>query len=109
MYGYAKSRPTVSGIQKPGAAPCGTKIPVKRVGAGAAACNGVAAGVIDSSSGNATVAPIPRRNVRRGRCRSRDEHPQPPCSRAAGAASPTFMFIWNASLRTTPITSAVKR
>ena len=45
------------------------KIPVKRVGAAAAACSGVAAGTIDSSSGSATVAPIPRRNVRRGRRR----------------------------------------
>ena len=33
----------------------------------------VAAGIIDSSSGSASVTPTPRRNVRRDRCALRDE------------------------------------
>ncbi len=85
------------------------KIPVKRVGEGTAARSGVAAGAIDSSSGSATVAPMPRRNVRRGRCRFAMNIPQPPWSCAAGASPPILVFIRKTSLRTTPITSAVKR
>src|SRR5262245_29660898 len=43
------------------------KMPVNRVGASCAArATEPSAGHIDSSNGNATVAPTPRRNVRRG-------------------------------------------
>src|SRR6266550_3371848 len=38
------------------------------VAVAAAAALALPAGIIDSSNGNATVAPIPRRNVRRARC-----------------------------------------
>src|SRR5262245_13538521 len=65
----SKFFPSCSGLQYPGAAPCGCQIPTKRR-AGAAAVNrsGVNAGTIDSSSGNASVTPAPRKNVRRGMC-----------------------------------------
>ena len=41
-------------------------MPSRRTGLAAVFASRVAAGTIDSSSGNAIVAPIPRRNVRRG-------------------------------------------
>src|SRR5262245_4230232 len=40
--------------------------PRRRVGVAAVLARAVAAGTIASSSGNASVAPMPRRNVRRG-------------------------------------------
>src|SRR5262245_8141560 len=63
----SKSRPTFSGLQKPGAAPCGTKTPVKRFfGTAAVLPSGVCAGSIASRNGIASTTPAPRRNVRRG-------------------------------------------
>src|SRR5688500_8808156 len=44
-------------------------MPTKRfTGAAAVRRSGVSAGTIDSSSGNASVTPAPRRNVRRAMC-----------------------------------------
>src|SRR4051812_28942847 len=65
----SKLSPTVFGVQNPGRSPSGTKIaPKRRVGFGAAAVLAIAviAGTIDSSSGSASVTPIPRRKVRLG-------------------------------------------
>src|SRR5262249_27579167 len=63
------SLPSCSGLQKPGAAPCGCHTPMKRrAGAAAVSRAGVRAGTIDSSSGSASVTPAPRRKVRRGMC-----------------------------------------
>jgi len=42
--------------------------PSRLFGLAAVLFKGVCAGTIDSSSGNATVTPAPRRNVRRERC-----------------------------------------
>src|SRR6267142_4321843 len=42
--------------------------PSRLFGLAAVLLSGVCAGTIDSSSGNATVTPAPRRNVRRERC-----------------------------------------
>src|SRR5271156_803637 len=67
--GNSKPLPSVLGIQYPGAAPCGTKIPVKRVfGFAAVLRNGVCAGTIESKNGRASAMPAPRRNVRLGTC-----------------------------------------
>jgi len=41
--------------------------PKRRAGAAAVCASAVLAGTMASSSGSATAAPIPRRNVRRGR------------------------------------------
>src|SRR5947207_6261440 len=61
--------PPASGIHHPGAAPWGTKIPVKRVlGVAAVRASGVCAGTIESSSGSANATPAPRRTVRRDMC-----------------------------------------
>src|SRR5437870_2950851 len=50
-------------------APWGTYTnPTRLAGAAAVFFSSVCAGTIESSSGNARVTPIPRRNVRRGRC-----------------------------------------
>ena len=44
-------------------------MPQKRLfGSAAVLTSGVPAGIIESSSGSASVTPMPRRNVRRGRC-----------------------------------------
>src|SRR5436309_14616333 len=65
----AGSAPTFSGTQYPGAMPCGTKQPTNRGFGFAAVCaSAVAAGTIASRSGNASVAPAPRRIVRREMC-----------------------------------------
>src|SRR3569833_4550262 len=67
MKGYLKPGLVLSGTQYPGAAPCGTNAPTKRDGrALASAALAPRAGSIDSRKGIAIVAPMPRRNVRRG-------------------------------------------
>src|SRR5215468_2865740 len=67
MKGYLKPGCVLSGTQYPGAAPCGTNAPTKRVGSAFAwAAVAPRAGSIDSRKGSAIVAPTPRRNVRRG-------------------------------------------
>jgi hypothetical protein len=44
-------------------------MPQKRLlGVAAVLTSGVAAGIIESRSGKASVTPIPRKNVRRGKC-----------------------------------------
>src|SRR5262245_22821427 len=43
--------------------------PMRVFGAAAVCASAVRAGTIDSSSGSASVTPVPRRNVRRERCR----------------------------------------
>ena len=49
--------------------PCGTKQPTNRgVGFAAVCASAVAAGIIESSSGSASVAPAPFRIVRREMC-----------------------------------------
>src|SRR6185295_2141668 len=60
------SAPSACGPQRPGAMPCGKKMPTKR-GFGATALCAIA-GVIASSSGSASVTPAPRRKRRRGIC-----------------------------------------
>src|SRR6202047_2902034 len=66
---FGSPGPPASGTHHPGAAPWGTKIPVKRVfGLAAVLTRGVCAGTIESSSGSANAAPAPRRTVRRDRC-----------------------------------------
>src|SRR5262245_31945868 len=65
------SAPSAPGSQKPGAMPCGKKIPTKR-GFGVAAsvaANATDAGSMASSNGSANVQPALLRNVRRGMCR----------------------------------------
>src|SRR4029079_3016681 len=65
----SKSLPDLSGLQYPGAAPCGCQMPTNRfTGAAAVSRDGVNAGSIESSNGSASVTPAPRRNVRRGMC-----------------------------------------
>src|SRR4051794_24948639 len=68
-------RPSVSGtvgspsVQYVGDQPCGAKIVTSRVLGLAADCaNAVTAGTIDSRNGSARATPVPRRNVRLGRC-----------------------------------------
>ena len=62
--------PVVAGVHWLGRSPIGTKIaPKRRTGAAAVRLCAVSAGTIDSSSGSASVAPRPRRTVRRGKCR----------------------------------------
>ena len=63
----SKSRPTASGVHFPRMAPFGmyTK-PRRRTGVASVLARAVAAGIIASSKGRATVAPMPRRKVRRG-------------------------------------------
>ena len=61
--------PSPAGVHLSIVAPCGTYIATKRdFPAAAVRLSGVCAATIESSSGNATVAPTPRRNVRRDRC-----------------------------------------
>src|SRR3954471_4203585 len=63
----SKSFPSCSGLQYPGAAPCGCQMPTnRRTGVAAVNRSGVNAGTIDSRNGSASVTPAPRRNVRRG-------------------------------------------
>src|SRR5579864_2645239 len=65
----SKSVPSCSGLQYPGAAPCGCQMPTKRLtGLAAVLRKGVWAGTIESSSGKANVTPTPRKNVRRAIC-----------------------------------------
>src|SRR6185312_12919139 len=54
----------LSGIQYPGATPCGMNAPTKRVGYGC--LSAPRAGIIDSRNGRDSVVPNPRKNVRRG-------------------------------------------
>src|SRR5579864_2477601 len=66
---FGSPGPPASGIHQPGAAPCGTKIPVKRVfGLAAVLRNRVCAGIMESSSGKAKATPAPRKTVRRDMC-----------------------------------------
>src|SRR5262249_49158217 len=63
----SKSRPSVSGLQYPGDAPCGCQMPTNRLtGDAAVSRSGVSAGTIDSSKGSAKVTPAPPSNVPRG-------------------------------------------
>jgi hypothetical protein len=63
----SKSRSPPAGVQASMMAPLGTKTAPKRGRGRAGVCaSAVIAGTIASSSGRATVAPTPRRNVRRG-------------------------------------------
>ena len=63
----SKFDPTVFGVQLSMMAPCGTIVAPKRItGFADVSARSVDAGTIASSSGNASVAPIPRKNVRRG-------------------------------------------
>ena len=52
--------------------------------------SGVCAGTIDSSSGSATHTPVPRRNVRRSRCRFEINMKAPPSSLPISGASEMF-------------------
>jgi hypothetical protein len=105
MYENSKSAPSVTGLQYPGAAPCGCHTPTKRrTGLAAVWRNGVAAGTIDSSSGRATIAPAPRRNVRRGMCFFVINIANLP-----GSYSVEAVLIWNGALRTTPSTMEENR
>src|SRR5580704_8700882 len=66
---FGSPGPPASGIHHPGAAPCGTKIPVKRVfGLAAVLLIRVWAGTIESSNGKARATPAPLRTVRREMC-----------------------------------------
>src|ERR1700733_6754923 len=61
--------PPASGTHHPGAAPCGTKMPVKRVlGFAAVLLISVWAGIMEFSSGSANATPAPRSRVRREMC-----------------------------------------
>ena len=65
--GDSVSSVSPGGVQRELSQPIGMKTnPSRRTGCAAVCASGVAAGTIDSSSGKAMVAPIPRRNVRRG-------------------------------------------
>src|SRR5438094_6945779 len=67
----SKLEPSCSGLQYPGAAPCGCQMPTKRLtepGPAAVWRRGVWAGSIDSRKGKAKVTPQPRRNVLLGMC-----------------------------------------
>src|ERR1700730_9808807 len=69
IIGNSKPVPSVFGTQYPGAIPCGTKIPVKRVlGTAAVLLRAVCAGTIESRKGNAKAMPAPRRKARLGTC-----------------------------------------
>src|SRR6185503_13345884 len=90
----SKPAPVVAGVQWLGRSPIGTNTaPKRRVGAAAVRTVGVRAGTIASSSGNARVAPSPRRTVRRGsacfvmniRCSLSTRHPGGFFSRALDA------------------------
>src|SRR5580704_19520146 len=66
---FGSPGPPASGTHQPGAAPCGTKMPVKRVlGFAAVLLIRVCAGIMESSSGSASATPAPRRRVRRDMC-----------------------------------------
>src|SRR5260370_16812992 len=61
--------PPASGTHQPGAAPWGTKMPVKRVlGVAAVFDSGVCAGTMESRRGRANATPAPRRTARRDKC-----------------------------------------
>ena len=74
----SKSRPIVEGLQKfcfaphvvQPAAPCDISIAIRRVASSArtASAPPKPAGIMESSSGRATVAPMPFRKMRRGMC-----------------------------------------
>src|SRR5438552_3570083 len=69
IIGNSKPVPSLFGTQYPGAIPCGTKMPTNRdFGLAAVLLNGVCAGTIESSIGNASVTPTPRRNALLGMC-----------------------------------------
>src|SRR5262245_59493917 len=63
----SKSGPSVLGVHLSMIAPCGMYTSASRVPEFVAAC-AVMAGIIDSRNGNASVAPVPCKNVRRDRC-----------------------------------------
>src|SRR5665213_2457627 len=110
--------------------------PARRVGLAAVWANAVLEGIMESSRGRATVAPMPRRNVRRCKCffvRNMDGQPPnrfylytfylssargvaatvvAPAAPAGGIASASterVTVIWNGGLLTTPRTRAEKR
>src|SRR5215475_5134869 len=59
--------PAAAGVHEGMSAPCGMYMNPVRIGLAASVfANAVAAGIIASSSGSASEAPMPRRNVRRG-------------------------------------------
>src|SRR5580704_10692190 len=88
--------------------PWHTKQPTNRgLGVAAVCARAVEAGIIASRSGKASVAPAPRRMVRRDMCFLVINVMAVflLCQRAArGWLSSTFMFIWNAGLFTILIT-----
>ena len=98
-------------------------MPAKRVGESCAArATEPTAGSIDSSSGSASVAPAPRRNVRRASVLfvMKPMASLPPQSRADAVVAaaggvrrvtgwPGLLFIWNGALLTTPTMNVSKR
>ncbi len=116
----SKAGPAVGGTQKPGRHPRGKNtMPSRFVGLAAVCTIGVKAGTIESSSGNASDAPTPRRTVRRDRPflvmnmtwllrLSSSRHVAPPYRAAAtlpcSAAGAALSRMLNAGLFTMPAT-----
>src|SRR6185369_2460290 len=97
-------------VEYSGAQPCGLKSPMKRGTLGSAATfeEGVCAGIMESSSGSASVTPAPRSKVRRERCFLVMNMRSPSFNHyllAAATAPPGLRFIWNGSLLIIPRTS----
>src|SRR6185436_17642801 len=99
--------------------------PRRLLGLAAVPARAVAAGTIDSSRGNASVTPVPLRNVRRERCfllmntclllaassftpRGFDYRFRLDAGSSELEAT-LFTFIWNGKLLTIPTTSAENR
>ena len=109
-----KPLPTLSGTQYPGDMPWGMKVATNRgFGVAAVCASSVAAGTIASSSGRASVTPVPRRKVRRGMCFfAINMGPSLSMLNERRFAAPTsapLMLFWNGALLTTPSTSVEKR
>src|SRR6185503_20139985 len=99
----SKFSPTVLGVQNPGRSPSGTKIaPKRRDGLGAAAvlATAVIAGTIDSSSGRASVTPIPRRKVRLGNDILVINMGRAPLALGRPEGRPLQTFFYRAAVRT---------
>src|SRR5260370_36548510 len=106
---FGSPGPPASGTHHPGAAPCGTKMPVKRVlGVAAVLVKGVCAGTIESNSGSASATPAPWSTVRREMCFLVINILLPrqglALSYLRGDETIGFWFISNASLFTMPST-----
>src|SRR3954468_1955745 len=89
-----------SGTQYPGAAPCGTNAPTKRVGSTPCAyARAPRTGSIDSRNGSARVAPRPRRNVRRGSFRFVRKYISymPGAGRWLAGTTPAVLVVFGAS------------